>query len=568
MERLKFAVYLALIIAFLPSPLRAALNSEAGAFVFRTYSAKDYSASPQNWSIVQDPHGVLYFGNTEGILSYDSVNWKMIRMPNGAVAQSLALAANGIVYVGGVGEFGYLETGPKGLTRFTSLLPRLPLADRRFGRVWDVIPRPEGIYFGAFERVFRLNPDGSVSIFRPAGGNFNRIFLDGDHIYISTAQNGFFRIAGNNIVPGPSARHFTEPGVVGTCQSGGVTTLASSSRLYRLVGDSMEPFQTEMDGYLRTHEIYSLFALRTGDIAVGTHTGGLVLLTNSGKLDRLIDKAAGAPGNGITSLYPDREGGVWLTTDDSGIARFDPSLTRFGVLQGVDGLLSTIHRYNGWLYAGGTKGLYRLNDKPGKAPSFTLFSGVNELVAVMMDYEAIAFVGAQHGLYALSGDKLQRVLDTDIYRQVWDLAKSDRELHVIYTAGRDGVCMLRQTGQTWNLADKVSEAEEFRTVAEDPDGRVWATTENDIWRIDFRSRPPKAERFTRSDGVPASWKSVYRFRGHIVFATQKGLMTFAAADRRFVPDTEARSPLCRWSHGVSLLNFDPERNIWITGARL
>jgi class 3 adenylate cyclase len=321
-----------------------------------------------------------------------------------------------------------------------------------------------------------------------------------------------------------------------------------------------------MDDYLRAHQIYTVFALRTGDIAVGTHTGGLVLLTNTGKLDRLVSEAAGAPSNGIISLYTDRQGGVWLTTDDNGIARFDPSLTRFGAPQGIDGILCTIDRYNGSLYVGSNKGLYRLNSESGKAARFELFQGFNELVGVMMNYGAEALVGAQRGLYALNGSTLQKVLEPDIKQQVWDLAKSSRDIHLVYAAGRDGVFALRQDGKSWRLVGKLSEGEEFRTVAEDPDGRIWSTTTADIWRIDFGSRPPKAERFTTANGVPAGWRnSVYRFNNHVVFATQKGLMTFAAADRHFVPDTEAGMRFADGSHSVSMLGRDPERNVWVTG---
>ncbi|MGC2662214.1 MAG: adenylate/guanylate cyclase domain-containing protein [Bryobacteraceae bacterium] len=565
MERLKLAVYLVLISAAASFPLRAELSPEAGAFVFRTYSAKDYSASAQNWSAVQDRHGVMYFGNNGGILSYDSVHWKMIPLPNGLVAQSLALGPDGRVYVGGAGEFGYLETSPNGLSHFVSLLGRIPASDRDFQRVWDVIPRPEGIYFGAYDRIFRLNSNGSVKVFRPKDGRFNRIFPARDALYVYTLQDGFLRFEGGTLTPGPSARHFTEPTAVGACQSPVGDLIASGRSLYKVTASSVEPFRTEMDAYFNQHQIYTLFALRTGDIAVGTMSGGLVLLTPDGRLDRIVDKAAGAPSNGITSLYSDQQGGVWLTTDDSGLARFDPSLTRFGVTQGIQGILSTIHRYNGSLYAGGNKGLYRLNAPGQKAAQFSLFNDVNELVAVMADYGAVSFVGAQHGLYLLNGDKTQRILGNEISGQVWDLAKSRRDSHAIYTAGRDGVCLLRQTGESWKLANKASENEEFRTVSEDADGHVWATTLADIWRFDFSSQPPKGERFTEANGVPPSWKSVYEFNGHAVFATSKGLLTFASADRHFVPDTEAGMRFANGTHGVSLLSRDGDRNIWVTG---
>ena len=44
----------------------------AGSPYIRNYSAKEYNASAQNWAVVQDKRGVLYFGNTDGVLVFDS----------------------------------------------------------------------------------------------------------------------------------------------------------------------------------------------------------------------------------------------------------------------------------------------------------------------------------------------------------------------------------------------------------------------------------------------------------------------------------------------------------------
>ena len=52
------------------------------------YSRKDYNASTQNWAIGQDKRGVLFFGNNDGLLEFDGVNWKSIQMPNNSVVRS------------------------------------------------------------------------------------------------------------------------------------------------------------------------------------------------------------------------------------------------------------------------------------------------------------------------------------------------------------------------------------------------------------------------------------------------------------------------------------------------
>ena len=49
----------------------------------KVFSPKEYEASRQSWSILQDDRGILFFGNNEGLLTYDGSNWELIPSPNG-----------------------------------------------------------------------------------------------------------------------------------------------------------------------------------------------------------------------------------------------------------------------------------------------------------------------------------------------------------------------------------------------------------------------------------------------------------------------------------------------------
>ena len=42
------------------------------------YTTNHYRASNQNWAIAQGSDGVLYFGNDNGLLSFDGTNWKAV----------------------------------------------------------------------------------------------------------------------------------------------------------------------------------------------------------------------------------------------------------------------------------------------------------------------------------------------------------------------------------------------------------------------------------------------------------------------------------------------------------
>src|SRR5688500_13206904 len=73
-------------------------RQEAGIPFLRNFSPKEYGAQSQNWDIVQDPRGVIYVGNNDGVLEFDGLRWRLIPTTNRTVVRSLAVDAAGRVY--------------------------------------------------------------------------------------------------------------------------------------------------------------------------------------------------------------------------------------------------------------------------------------------------------------------------------------------------------------------------------------------------------------------------------------------------------------------------------------
>src|SRR6266540_6006654 len=105
-----FRAHVAISFSFLLLPLSiiAQPNAEKGLPFITNYLAKDYQASPQNWSIIEDDRGMMYFGNGYGLLEYDGINWRMITWGVNSIVRSLSKDKNGRIYCGGYGNFGYL----------------------------------------------------------------------------------------------------------------------------------------------------------------------------------------------------------------------------------------------------------------------------------------------------------------------------------------------------------------------------------------------------------------------------------------------------------------------------
>ena len=97
-------------------------RSQIGRPLIDNFTPADYGGGAQNWAIVQDRRGILYIGSTNGIIEYDGVSWRRIGLPGRSTVRSLAQSTDGRIYVGGVSEFGYLESDVHGEMRFVSLI--------------------------------------------------------------------------------------------------------------------------------------------------------------------------------------------------------------------------------------------------------------------------------------------------------------------------------------------------------------------------------------------------------------------------------------------------------------
>ena len=47
----------------------------------QNYPKSSYLSGNQNWSIAKDKDGIMYFGNAEGLLTFDGKYWQQYKMP-------------------------------------------------------------------------------------------------------------------------------------------------------------------------------------------------------------------------------------------------------------------------------------------------------------------------------------------------------------------------------------------------------------------------------------------------------------------------------------------------------
>lgn len=368
----KLSQVLIQVLIILPLAGKAQTPNELGKPFLTRWLPKDYSAEPSNWAIVQDDRGVMYFGNTSGILEYDGVSWRLIQFPNKSVCRSLAKDADGRIYAGGLGDFGYLAPDNIGQMQFVSLLPQVKEDARDFADVWVTLVMRESAYFVTDNFLFRWTPSdpslqgsalsGEMKTWRPLN-TFHLAFVVDEAIYIREREKGLLRLQGDSLQLVPGGEQFAKeriyvmlpfPAMTADSSSSAITTKAGIQQLQPPIdftgrgdgakrkielsnsiligtrprslmlydGSSFKPFKSEADKYLQENVLYLPgVALRHGNFLLNTLNGGAVLLNRRGKLLQTLNRSNGLPDNAVYYVYsnPDRPEAQWLALDN-GIA--------------------------------------------------------------------------------------------------------------------------------------------------------------------------------------------------------------------------------------------------------
>lgn len=599
-----------LVLAFLLStqePARANPQETGSPFV-TNYPATVYNAHAQNWSIKQGAGGLLYFGNSNGILEYDGVSWRLIPTPKRAFIRSLGIDEAGRVYVGSVGDFGYLAPDSAGQLAFVSLLPRLKPEDRRFTDVWDTHVLNGRVYFLTDSRLFRFTPADASAGQTEAGAlhrdsldvwtsesGFHTSFVVHGHFYVREWGAGLLKLVSGS--PGgdflkllPEGERFADERIyvmlpyderrilVGTREQG----------LFRFDGNVFTPFPTEADAFLKENRLFLPGAvLANGTFALGTESGGAAIIDRNGALLQILDKSAGLQDQTVSYLYRDREGLLWLALNN-GISKIETQspLTFYGERAGIEGSVYDIARHSGALYVATDLGVFCLKspvpEKKSSLPSpsnprFQAVKGINTqtwaLLSLMVsNRDSLLLAATLDGVYEIHRESAVPITSsTSAQFRALTMLRSQEIPDRIYVGHWDGLSALRydsRNSHRWIDEGRIPDInEEIRTIVENPDGSLWlGTNARGALRVTFPESPalsrPRVERFGETDGLPYGWIGVYAHRLRPLFTTDAGLFQFDEASRRFKPDSTFGISFADGSRDVEVVAEDHLGNTW------
>jgi len=545
---------------------------EIGQPLIKYYSPKEYKLSSANWCVLQDKRGVIYFGNENGILEFDGTSWRVIKTPYNLSVRSLAMDDSGRIYVCASSDYGYLNPDSTGQLKFKSLLPYLNKKYRDFGEMWDVITSHKVVYFKTKDKIFRWN--GSNIKILDSVFSF-RLYKVNDKIYTRNDGTGLMMIEGDSLKLMPDGKYFSKTGVFdmlpfkegNSNNKNGILVTTNYSGLFLSGGDKFSPFKTEVDSLLKNSQVYNSCITADGNFAFATQRGGVIIIDHKGHLLNIIDENSGLPTNAIYDIYPDKQGGLWLATNNGIVHCETPSplsiLPKKGSLKYP---LYSMLRFNGKFYVTNDFGVIYL-DKG--SDSFKLVKGINKPGYILLDYKGILFAGTNWGLTIIENDKLKKTLIDNSTN--WILPS--KFFHGrIYVAHGGGLSILQQQKKKKEFdIYKTNFDEELVSIVEDKDSSLWLKSlDGGIIHVTDRmdnlltgqKNKLHYQRYPK-ERLPGYKWSLYDIQDKILLATDKGLFRFDNSLKKFVPDSTLGPVLADSTNSILNIIKGNNSDLWI-----
>jgi signal transduction histidine kinase/class 3 adenylate cyclase/CheY-like chemotaxis protein len=554
-------------------------NGELGQSLIRSYGSRDYGAGTQNWAVLQDTRGIIYVGNNECLLEFDGHEWQRVEGATGG-AFSLATDAGGVVYVGGAGEFGFLQSNAGGRRQFVSLLGKLSPTDRDFGVIRSVHILGDTVFFQSRQTLLMLH-QGQVQVLRIPDA-YLRAYAIGGQYLLKLAGKGLCVWRDNAFRELPGSRQFdTEtisfilPHYSGKLLIG---TRKNGIWLYDTVsGNRTRPpeFQYLMDRW-RSEELYHGISLPEGNFALATLSGGVYVVGKDGSLLRHIDRSLGLSDNTVHYLFLDKQQGLW-TALNQGLNRISlyAPFEYWDAALGLDAAVLCIKRHEGVLYAGTNLGLYKMAPAAdGWSPA--RFVRVGAFRDQVFSLETISPPGISRsmlllatgsGVYALENDGQLSRIHVDNLGPVYALEVSRSDPSVLFAGGDKGLYRFRNAAGGWARPQLITDKNLLvRAVREDNKGRIWAGFRNrGFGKIE--PDPGGGYRITHFDSLPGKPlvgdQKIFRWGDELIFRSSLyGSYRFDATRSTFVRfrfDETANTP----DPPVWFAATGPGRHVWL-----
>lgn len=527
-----------------------------GKYPVRYYSNEDFNSPEQVWTATQGPNDAMFFGNNQKILRFNGIDWSPLDyqfdlnsedsvITDEVPVTSLLTTAEGKIFVGRDGGFGYVEHNSKGRLVYKSLL-----TGNDIQKVWNIFETVDNGILFIDEQNFYLHKDGSVDALKLPRGFDNRKIKNvakvTNGLIISTGKSSekseldwekqltfFYDEVNQKFSQIQFPEEVSLSNVRGAFTIGGNTYVADKiSGIYSYVYANGK-FQWSLLREDMFKELKSLSincVQRKEDlIYFGTETSGVLVYNLKGKLIYQINKKDGLVDQSVFNIYFDNKGDLWMALDNGiAVVEFSSPLTYWTSEEGVSGAGEALDINNNIIYLATRTGVFVSDERRNQI----IFDKVKDYKQQSFDIKVFqtnfgkrTLIVGYNGLYELSATNTIISVELSVY--AWEFCQNPNNKNEIYVGGEDFVGKLTVSETGWNYEKVSSEESNVISMLFESDYLYYGVSGQGLKRLNLKTQQENLYPIIVNEGEEKS-SSLYleKFQNRIFVGQQKGLYEF------------------------------------------
>lgn len=544
-------------------------ESEVGLPYMQHYGPDEYVGAAQNWSVAQSEKGLIYVGNSNGVLEYDGSTWRTIYLSNYGICKAIAVTNSNKIFVGGYNDLGYLEPDVSGKMQFVSLKDKLDVPDFREISLINIIDNT--VYFKADDYLFKWE-DEQFTTYETEPSLVsksirNEIYIIENQIVRKLEDNGFVDVIDLSSI---KTRAITD--IIGF-EEDEFLVLTYDKGVFVTNKGAVEPLNKTSAASIGNSLALKLLKLSNGILTIATTLDGIITMATNGNIIKKINKSNGLKSDTVYNFFEDDQHGVWLATNN-GITRTElvSPFSIFDERQGIEGYVNDIYVKDGEVYLANFHGVLKLDKKEehrfkniGPEKSET---GLNSKQAIQfLEIQDSLFVGTRAGLFLFEQDKLVQKYAL----ASGALMRSKKNPKRIYVGLMDGLATLTYRDKKWvnnGIVNGIND--DIRAIKEDSDGTIWLESQVDgVWKVEAESKRsaanfnhPNTKHYQANKELPEGVLFLKAIGDKVLFNIDDQTYSYDKAKDSILKDSSIPR-LFGLEGRISLKMEDKNNNVWM-----
>ena len=467
----------------------------------RNFSPQEYSAGAQNWCSVQDKNGIVYFGNTKGVLQFDGINWKTISIGDEKAVFSLAIDSVGNIWCGSHDDLGYLKPDSLGQLLYTSIEYLFADSLKPLGRIRQIIPTREGLFIRTSKNLYRKKND-SITVWKSKTNFYKMQYVNND-IYVYEHRIALKVLNYDSLIIAPSGVFFKDYPPTSILPFGNDSLLVTTWKegIFLLSDSTINKFPTSVDNKFKDNPIIEAKLLNSGKILLAGFNKGSYVIDRKGNLLQYFNKSTGLIDEFCNSTLIDQRNGLWFC-NNYGISRveIESPFSFWGRNEGINTNVRFITKFKNKLLAATSDKIYSISEyidfnsyiiKPIEGISACWF---------ILPIGDIILAATNFGVYEIKNN-VSRLLALG-QKKSFHLLRSQIDSNKVYVGTEEGIAIVRLKNGKWKYEGQIRGVDaEIRQMFELEDGTLWLGTHNQgIIKSKINNMDAKSELIKRSDG--------------------------------------------------------------------